>query len=78
MPKILEDWENEGPCRRITFASCSDAIQVQTRTCIDGTLDKCTDEERHRITTCKHAGTCSMFSHHDYQGFGENINHLCS
>ena len=57
-PKIIGDWQNEGPCNLVAgFAStCKDGIQVQTRTCTNGTVDKCTNEEMHRITTCKNAG----------------------
>ena len=67
-PKILGDWQNEGPCNSIisVFASvCEDGIQIQTRTCTNGTVDICTDEDMHRITTCKKAGVqlpdCSKF-----------------
>ena len=63
MPKILGDWENEGTCNAFGgVPTCGDGIQVggiqeQSRTCVDGTVDKCKDEDTHRITTCKHAGT---------------------
>ena len=58
VPKVLGDWENEGTCNAFGgVPTCGDGIQVQSRTCVDGTVDKCKDEDTHRITTCKHAGT---------------------
>ena len=58
VPKILGDWENIGPCSAFGgVATCGDGIQVQSRTCTDGTVDKCLDEDMHRITICRYAGT---------------------
>ena len=37
--------------------SCGEGNQVQTRQCTDGTVDRCTDEDRQRNITCEIAGT---------------------
>ena len=68
VPKILRDWENEGTCNAFGgVPTCGDGIQVQSRTCVDGTVEKCKDEDTHRLTTCKHAGTnCGEYKHHYY------------
>jgi hypothetical protein len=56
--KILGDWANEGSCNgEGTDPTCGAGSQQQKRTCTDGTLDKCTDEETRRTVTCAVAGT---------------------
>ena len=37
--------------------TCGKGVQVQTRHCTDGTVEKCTDREKQRIITCDDAGT---------------------
>ena len=64
--KILGEWTNEGSCiANGDDATCGAGTQKQKRTCIDGTIDMCTDDEKQRDVTCEAAGTalpvCSMF-----------------
>ena len=57
-PKILGEWTNEGSCTATgEDSACGPGIQIQTRTCTNGTIDTCTDEEIQRNATCEEAGT---------------------
>ena len=50
--------ENEGACQAAgQDPACGPGTQAQVRTCTDGTLDKCTDDEKQRRVTCLAAGT---------------------
>ena len=40
-----------------TEKSCGPGTQRQTRTCTDGTTDKCTKADTEQIISCKEAGT---------------------
>ena len=58
VPKILGAWTNEGTCQAAgQDPACGPGTQNQVRTCTDGTLDKCTDDEKQRGVTCLAAGT---------------------
>ena len=57
-PKSLGDWTNDGKCVATgANPKCGPGTQIQTRTCTDGTFDKCTDPDRERTVSCKVAGT---------------------
>ena len=57
-PRVSGRWRNKGVCKGIGFdPTCGDGNQVQMRTCKDGTVDKCTENNKRRIVTCKVAGT---------------------
>ena len=63
-PKILGNWTNENKCHADNVevvenlvASCGPGTQLQRRTCVDGTLEKCTGEEIERTVTCLDAGS---------------------
>jgi hypothetical protein len=56
--KILGEWTNDGSCIADgDDATCGTGTQKQKRTCIDGTIDMCTDDEKQRDVTCEAAGT---------------------
>jgi hypothetical protein len=56
--KILGEWTNEGSCNGDgDDPTCGAGTQLQSRTCTDGTIDKCTVEDTHRSVTCAVAGT---------------------
>ena len=52
--KQLGDWNNKGDCEAVggNHKKCGPAFQLQTRTCKDGTDDKCTVPDRSRKTSC--------------------------
>ena len=57
-PKVLGGWQNEGPCNAIgDDPTCGQGNQVQNRPCTDGTVEKCTKEEKKRTISCEIAGT---------------------
>ena len=58
-PKIFTKWKNSGPCLPIaSITDCGPGIQVQERTCINGTNALvCTDEDMIQTISCKAAGT---------------------
>ena len=65
-PKIFGDWANDGACNgEGENPTCGPGTQVQTRSCTDGTVDKCTEEDKQSTVTCTVAGTqlptCSKF-----------------
>ena len=49
------EWKNEGDCEAINdkHKKCGPAMQQQTRSCTDGTTDKCTLADRSRTTPCQ-------------------------
>ena len=56
--KELGLWVNEGNCIAIGGdISCGPGNQRQTRTCVDGELEKCTDILTIRTIECSDAGT---------------------
>ena len=56
--KTVGKWENNGPCIGIgEDRTCGKGIQIQSRTCEDGTFDKCQRLDNVRNITCKDAGT---------------------
>merc|ERR550539_1874262 len=56
--KILGEWTNEGSCNGDgDDPTCGAGTQLQSRTCTDGTIDKCTVVDTHRSVTCAVAGT---------------------
>ena len=66
-PKTFGEWENEGSCQAEgDDPTCGAGLQIQKRTCTDGTIDKCTSTDEQRAVTCAAAGTalpvCSRFS----------------
>ena len=59
-PKILGSWINNAACVSTTadaYGQCGPGIQMQRRTCKDGTVDKCTDDDRTQNISCSDAGT---------------------
>ena len=52
-PKQLGNWENDGKCE-VTGKdkTCGPGKQAQKRSCKDGTVDKCSDEDRRRVIPC--------------------------
>ena len=56
--KVFGEWTNEGSCKgEGEDLTCGPGTQVQRRTCTDGTIDMCTDDENQRTVTCEVAGT---------------------
>ena len=56
--KSLGQWTNDGKCAATgADPKCGPGNQIQTRTCTDGTIDKCTDADRKRTVSCNVAGT---------------------
>ena len=55
---MLGPWTNNGKCQAVgQNPDCGPGTQIQIRSCTDGTIDKCTDEEKERAITCTAAGT---------------------
>ena len=50
--KELGNWVNEGQCAGLKNKECGPGTQLQTRTCTDGTHDKCTPTDRARTRNC--------------------------
>ena len=59
MEKQLGDWTNDGTCVAAgDDASCGPGEQSQTRTCTDGTIDKCSGTDiTEQTISCSDAGT---------------------
>ena len=62
VPKVFGDWASEGECKASgagsgAIVACGPGTQLQKRSCTDGTVEKCTAEDKHRTVTCKEAGT---------------------
>ena len=56
--KNLGSWINDGNCTAIgDDITCGPGNQRQTRTCVDGSYEKCTDILTVRTTECSNAGT---------------------
>ena len=55
--KKLGSWINDGDCVATAGGDCGPGTQVQMRTCEDGTVDKCTPEDRTQTISCADAGT---------------------
>ena len=54
--KIYGNWINEGDCQSVkTNASCGPGNQLQSRACINGTIDKCNADDLIRLIPCKEA-----------------------
>ena len=54
----MGEWTNEGSCNGDgDDPTCGAGTQLQSRTCTDGTIDKCTVVDTHRSVTCAVAGT---------------------
>ena len=52
-PKVLGTWYNVGSCVAIgTDPYCGPGNQRQTRSCVDGTRDRCSNSDRYRYVTC--------------------------
>lgn len=52
--KQLGSWANDGVCEgNGADISCGPGNQKQTRTCIDGTTDKCTSADIERTIWCR-------------------------
>ena len=52
-PKMLGSWASNGACHATgRVKSCGPGFQQQTRTCTDGTNDKCNEHETIQNTTC--------------------------
>ena len=58
-PKTFGVWKNSGPCLPIaSITDCGPGIQVQERSCLNGTgLEICRDEDMVQEISCKAAGT---------------------
>ena len=51
--KIFGNWKNIGPCRASgSHKNCGSGEQFQIRLCIDGTVDKCTEDDRRHVVSC--------------------------
>ena len=50
--KAIGQWVNEGGCTGLNDRDCGSGNQLQTRTCSDGTMDKCTPADRARTQNC--------------------------
>ena len=58
VPKVFGPWTNDGECQGDgEDPSCGTGTQSQTRTCTDGTVEKCTAANSQRSVTCTAAGT---------------------
>ena len=59
MEKELSGWANDGTCVATGIdASCGPGEQRQTRTCTDGTIDKCSASDvTEQTISCSDAGT---------------------
>ena len=50
---MLGGWTNEGSCQAVGVnPACGPGTQTQVRTCTDGTIDKCTINDREQIISC--------------------------
>ena len=57
-PRTVGQWMNTATCEATgEEKSCGPGLQTQTRTCADGTVDKCASVETRRTVSCKDAGT---------------------
>ena len=57
-PKVLGIWETEGDCIAVgDDPACGHGNQGQKRSCKDGTVNPCTDEETMRTVSCEEAQT---------------------
>ena len=58
-PKIFSEWKNSGPCLPIaSITDCGPGIQVQERTCMNGTgIKVCIEDDMLQDISCKAAGT---------------------
>ena len=59
-PRMIGAWTNIGACNATdedSCGKCGDGNQKQTRSCQDGTTDKCNNLEIDRTITCSAAGT---------------------
>ena len=50
--KLLGHWVNEGGCTGLNGKDCGPGNLLQTRTCSDGTINKCTPADRARTQNC--------------------------
>ena len=56
--KLFGVWVNDGACQATgADPTCGPGIQIQNRTCIDGTTDKCTAKDISQTISCSSAGT---------------------
>ena len=56
--KILGNWINQGDCQSVkTNSSCGLGNQLQSRGCINGTIDKCNADDLIRSIPCKQANS---------------------
>lgn len=61
MEKELGSWTNDGVCEAIgDDKSCGPGTQNQTRTCTNGTTDKCNDTDTVQTVTCSDAGVVTF------------------
>ena len=51
-PKKFGEWNNDGLCEMLGGKNCGKGVQKQSRSCIDGTKDKCLDSDRQRSNPC--------------------------
>ena len=57
-PRNITAWKNIGGCQGTgEDKSCGEGVQWQTRKCIDGTNNKCSNIDTERNITCNEAGT---------------------
>ena len=51
--KQVGNWEHDGKCEATgKDKTCGPGNQAQTRSCKDGTVDKCSDDDRRRVIPC--------------------------
>ena len=83
-PKLLGDWDTSGPCKgEESEKTCGPGYQHQTRSCVDGTSDKCTDEDMQQDASCSlpdcakevsqwnSGGPCESTGDYRYCGIGQ-------
>ena len=56
--KKLGHWINDGVCQASNgIANCGPGLQKQTRSCVDGTVDKCSANDTEQTISCEDAGS---------------------
>ena len=57
-PKILGPWIDQGTCQAVgKDPACGPGMQIQKRSCEDGTIDKCEFMDSQRAISCADAGS---------------------
>ena len=69
--KLLGQWVNEEGCRGQNDMDCGPGNQLQTRSCSDGTTDKCTPADRARTQNCSLPHCQKIFG--NWENLGECV-----